>query len=313
MKLGNVVSQGAVLAALLLCLGRASADKLPQPLASDLTYDFPAHRVAVSYADGLGIRSFKLSGQETDFPHLQYPVGDWEWFSLEVPPASSSGVHAELSAKLISVPWQSPDVHHGDKSFMLVFRRKDVVRAGIDLAVRMEVALEEPRVDISYVVHNGSGGTLTDPYMMVGLPGFLRHLWVSAVETGADERREAVPADSAFAWEAIRSGLSEVTLLQDEVRPADGDLRPLQGVAEIVEGGTTYRLTSTYLPDANVRRARSAHTNKPAYLTSHLYVYLDHIGAGESRTITVTHELSRLDGQHTRAPRGSCGMIKGSR
>lgn len=295
----------------LCALGHAvTGEVLRQPHSTDRVYEFPTYSISISHADGLGIRTFRLAGQQTHFPHIHHPVGDWEWFSLKVPPYGPPHAQAEFSEKLVGVPWMAPEVREKNDRIVLVYRREDVVHPGIDLTVRMELERWQPRVAIAYQVDNGSGQTLLDPYLMIGLPGFLRHLWVSAVETGTGERREAVPAGSAFAMEAANSGRSEYTLLRDEVWPAHGDVRPLRGIAEIVEGKTRFRLVSTFVPDRTVRRVLSAHVNKPTYLTSHLYLFLTHMDIGETRTITVTHELSYTGEPPTRIQSSGWGGIK---
>ena len=53
-----------------------------------------------------------------------------------------------------------------------------------------------------------------------------------------------------------------------------------------------YKLETTFLPPGDLISLFSAHTNKPDYMTSHLYVTMPDLEVGQSRSLFVRYDLS---------------------
>jgi hypothetical protein len=66
----------------------------------------------------------------------------------------------------------------------------------------------------------------------------------------------------------------------------------LKGSVALQDGNHRYRLSSYYLTDTPLSSAYSAHTNKPRYLTSHLYLTLGDLEPQQQRSVTIHHVLS---------------------
>ena len=262
------------------------------PVAADLSFSFFHYDVEVQFSNGFGIRSLKYRGQESDFAggHL-LPLGDWEWFWLEAQDENNRPTDPALRAKLLEPAWDPPVIREEDARVILDFLKPDVLREDLELAVEMAFSTVEPRFDITYTIRNGTPTPLSLPYIMVGLPGFLDHGSVTAIETGDGQRREPLAPHQDFLSEALEDGRSEYLLLRHDLSPAAAD--SLQGVAEIVEGSTTFALAASYAPAGSIRHVYSAHTNKPRYLTSHLYVFLGSLPADAEHRVTVHYNLSR--------------------
>ena len=61
------------------------------------------------------------------------------------------------------------------------------------------------------------------------------------------------------------------------------------------EGDDVFSLTTRFEADPSHPYVYSAHYNKPGYLTSHLYAYMEDIPEGATRRLVVHHSLGSGD------------------
>ena len=255
---------------------------------------FPGYSIEVQHGQPFGIVDLRLRGQPVDFAHWQLPLGDWEWFWF----ADSQAADGRGSIKLLQPVWEAPVVERQAAGAVLRFRRADAIRTGIELEVvyRLQGGSgpdDEVGFAVDYWMHNRTEDRLTEPYAMLGFPGFANQ---SRVVEVADARRQRAPVapHANFQAEARAQERAEYLLLRHDVDPGEGG-EELRGEVVLEVGSQRYRVTTRFAPDAELRRAYSAHTNKPAYLTSHLYLFMRDMEPGESRRLTVQYALS-VDG-----------------
>ena len=271
----------------------AAAAILPEPViyttastSLNTTLQFPTHRIVVQNGRPFGIMSLRLAGQPVDFVHPTLPMGDWEWFRFERPDTPGK----QFITKLIQPEWRVPVVERQADQVVLRFGRKDIFQEGIFLYVTYRLRADRPEFAIEYEIRNQSVDHLDKPYVMLGFPGFSDHRWISQVAIGTRVRPVKPPHFNFFS-EAQAEGKVEYLLLRQDVDPR-GSERELMNVLSLQMGPTTYTLTVFYDADSSLRRVYSAHTNKPRYLTSHLYAFLTRMAPGESRSLTVHYKLS---------------------
>lgn len=252
--------------------------------------EFPGYRAVVQYGDPFGIVTLEMAAQPGTFAHWHLPLADWEWFWYDEDGRDTP----QKRAKLIDPIWSGPAVYESADSLKLVFHRQDVVLPGIDLTVDYTFRAGGS-FSATYSIANQRPATLHMPYAMIGFPGFSNHKWVSAVAT-AQESRESQTPYSNFWQEAAALGHKEYTLLRD-----DGDGGPahtFKGLIAMSTFDATYILEATYQVSGVEASVRSAHVNKPGYLTSHLYMLLKDMAPNDSVSIPVHYQLSR-DGEHS--------------
>ena len=160
--------------------------------------------------------------------------------------------------------------------------------SGIFLRVKYTFAADG--FDVLYEIENGTASLLPQPYVMIGFPGFANQQWVSAVASSNEVRSVNEPFGN-FWEEAQNSEFAEYTLLEEG--PLRELTRPLKALVAISAFGSTYLLQSSYTQDGGIRDVRSAHVNKNAYLTSHLYINLNDIASGMSSSALIRYTLSR--------------------
>ena len=270
----------------------AHPDLLPQKSAPARTVvlnrgeariTFPDYAIVVSHGNPFGITSLKLTEQPVDFANGELPLADWEWFWYEDPQ-----LKARSSVKLLQADWGFPRVEESDEAVVLSYRRFDDLRKGIELEVVFRLSAARPQFDVTYTIRNNSESSLTAPYVMLGFPGFANHRWVSGVANAEADRKPRIPSYS-FLTEALGQDREEYLLLRHDVRPEPGEIESLRGDVAMTFAGQVYTLSSFFLSMGQDARLYSAHTNKPRYLTSHLYVTTRDIAVGASRTLTVLY------------------------
>lgn len=246
------------------------------------------YTVAIRNSNPFGISSLRLSGQPVDFVHPTLPLGDWEWFWFSDPTLGQAKI------KLLEEAWQAPEVARSDTGVVLRFRRQDVLRRGVEVEVAYYLDARRPEFTVEYTVRNHSGQFLVRPYMMVGFPGFANQQWVEEVATAEKARRPQQPfAD--FLSEAKARQLTDYLLLRQDWDPDRQPPEVLQGAVVLRAAGHTYSLRTSLAGTNGLRGGYIAHTNKPRYLTSHLYAFFSNMGQGQSQHLAVRYVLSRGD------------------
>ena len=248
----------------------------------------PAYTIAIQRASPFGIVSLKLNGQTPDFAHPELPLGDWEWFWYR-----QAGTEDQwLAAKLLQEEWGEPEIVEESDRILLRYQRKNTTEEGADLAVTYRLPLVGSRFGIDYAVVNRTQSWFEEPYIMVGFPGFSNQGFVEEV-ADAVATRPATPPHTNFQQEANQQSGPEILLLRHDVDPAAANSGSLEGTVRLRFGTSTYRLTTTFTPDAQTVWVYSAHTNKPLYLTSHLYAFLQTLESGVGTQLAVEYELVR--------------------
>lgn len=243
----------------------------------------------VQPAQPFGITSLRLQGQPVDFVAPGLSIGDWEWFWFRTPDASRE----KLQIKLLTSQWDPPSLVSKEEYVELTYRRQNTLRAGIAVAVRFRFWALEPRFDVEYSISNGSGYTLYAPYAMVGFPGFTDHRWVSGVADGQHERQPWRPHRNYFS-EALSRRLPEYLLLRHDVE--GGAMEGLKSRIAMAVGDGSYVLDGYFLPTPGLAKVHSAHTNKPGYLTSHLYATFEDLPHQQSRSLLISYVLGHEGG-----------------
>ncbi len=248
----------------------------------------PAYTIAIQRASPFGIVSLKLNGQTPDFAHPELPLGDWEWFWYR-----QAGTEDQwLAAKLLQEEWGEPEIVEESDRILLRYQRKNTTEEGADLAVTYRLPLVGSRFGIDYAVVNRTQSWFEEPYIMVGFPGFSNQGFVEEVADAA-ATRPATPPHTNFQQEANQQSGPEILLLRHDVDPVAANSGSLEGTVRLRFGTSTYRLTTTFTPDAQTVWVYSAHTNKPLYLTSHLYAFLQTLESGVGTQLAVEYELVR--------------------
>ena len=254
---------------------------------------FPEYAAVIKHGNPFGIISLEMTGQPENFVHPDLPLADWEWFRYDIDGPSN----VEKHIKLIEPAWGPPTIAGTAEQVRVAFSRRDVLLRGITL--RTKYTFAGTGFDVEYVIENDTADLLPEPYVMVGFPGFSNQKWISAVALNSS-MRFVNEAFGNFWEEAQNSPYTEYTLL--EKGPIQSLDRPMKGLVAITAFGSTYLLQSSFSSGDNVRNVRSAHVNKHAYLTSHLYVNLEDIGPGESSSVMVHYSVSRSRGGRASSP-----------
>ena len=253
------------------------------------TLSFPDYTMAIQYREPFGMVALKMAGQKSDFVHHRLPLGDWEWFKIDLNKRGSW-------LKLIMPDWNDPEVEVDGDVVVFRFYQRDAIVAGITLEVEYRIQIDRPEFDIEYSIHNSSWISLTAPYVMLGFPGFSNHGEISSIQTALQDRVPENPHDN-FLDEALEVGKEEYLLLRHDTYPRLDPTGALKGTISIAESGRIFTLESSLVPDESYTYVYSAHTNKPGYLTSHLYAFLEDIPRGQTTRVTIHYALSREDGR----------------
>lgn len=248
---------------------------------------FTGYTLAVHNRNPFGISSLRLAGQPMDFVHPSLPLGDWEWFWFSDP----SQPQGRASIKLLEQTWRPPEVERKEDEVVLRFRRQEVLRRGVEVEVAYYLDARRPEFTVEYTIRNRSGQFLISPYMMVGFPGFANQQWVEEVSTAEKVRRPLRPFAN-FLAEAEARKVADYLLLRQDWDPQTQAPEVLRGAVVLRGGDQDYTLTTTLAAAAGLKAAYIAHTNKPRYLTSHLYAFLQNLGEGQSRSVAVHYVLS---------------------
>ena len=246
----------------------------------------PHFSAIVQPAEPFGITSLRMHGQPVDFVAPGLSIGDWEWFWFY--PAGADP--EKLQIKLLTSHWGSPSLVREREHVELTFRRRNTLRAGVGVEVKYWFSSTAPRFDVVYQIANNSGHPLHAPYAMVGFPGFSDHRWVSEV---ADARRVRRPTGrhGYFLSEALASRAAEYVLLRHDV--AGGVMEGLMARVTMDVDGGSYVLNGYFLPTPGLAQVHSMQTNKPRYLTSHLYATYEDLPHQQSRSLHIAYVLER--------------------
>lgn len=260
--------------------GRPPYELMTTRMAVAMT--LPDYSVVVQRAAPFGIISLRLHGQPVDFVSPSLPVADWEWFWFE----GANGVRSK--SKLLLRDWGPPTLIRGADYIELIYTQRDVLRPGLSLHVGYQFSARGPNFQATYTIENDSGRILERPYAMVGFPGFADHRWISEV---ADARQRLGPRGSHRTfWEEVLGLGRDYELLRHEApHPA---LTGMKAEWVIESEERRYALKSYYLTDESLVEVYSAQTNKPGYLTSHLYATFADLPSGHRRRLSVAHGLS---------------------
>ena len=170
------------------------------------------------------------------------------------------------------------------------YRVPNVILRGLNLRVVFTFSAARSQFDVEYQIDNQSGQFLKSAYVMVGFPGFVNRR-VNEVIDALGTRRPRRP-HATFRDEAAAGSRAEYLLLRHDLELSRSRARGARGGVSLDVGATTYRLDAYYFTDSSLAGAYSAHTNKPRYLTSHLYVTLGDVADGRLRSMTVHYDLS---------------------
>lgn len=247
-----------------------------------LILSMPGYVVRIRHGMPFGISSLKLRGQRTDFAHEALPLADWEWVQYRAPGLG------ERWYKLMEMDWGTPEVQSFPDRLEAVYHLP-VAREGIGAEVRYVFLAQATSFHVTYTLFNGSSRALSAVYFMLGLPGFTNHGYITRVASAREQRLPKWPF-KAFLAEAEARDLAEYQLLRHDVRA--GISEGLKGSVQLRDGDNDYRLSSYYLAESSITSAYSAHTNKPRYLTSHLYATIGELPSHQSRSVTIHHVLS---------------------
>ena len=238
-------------------------------------------RMTISHGKPFGITSLRLAGQGTNYAHPDLPLADWEWVWFR-----RQGVL--LSTKLLEESFEGPVVERFPDHFVLTYSRKGLSHRQVDAEVVFTIPARGSSFDVEYVLRNGAIHTLEAPYAMLGFPGFANHAQVNEVGLLGYTRRARKPHGNFHSEGATRS--AEYALLRQDV-PGSRTAPMTSSVAmDLVD--RTARLETTFLPPGDLISLFAAHTNKPEYMTSHLYVTMPDLEVGQSRSLFVRYELS---------------------
>lgn len=247
----------------------------------ELVLRLAEYTVHLHHGEPFGISSLRLHGQAVDFAHKISPLADWEWLWYRYPTARQQH-------KLIEVDWPVPSVTRTADRIDVDYRFP-VTRHGVEARVRFSFPLTGRSFQATYEIFNGSMRPLVDPYVMIGLPGFPNQDHATAVSSAREQRYVRWPART-FLAEALERDLPEYLLLKHIART--GVSEGLKGTVTVHDGSSAYTLSSYYLTDPDLQWAYSAHTNKPRYLTSHLYATLPDLPPQASRSVTIHHVMT---------------------
>lgn len=261
-------------AALTLGLGR-----------SWLSLGFGAYEAKIAYRRPFGITQLKTAGQPFNFAHKRLPIADWEWFWF----GEGGGTDAATRVKLLQGGWPAPTITGEPRHTVVSFVRNiDLQGKSIDLAVDY-IFYANATIEALYHIRNNSSATLTNPYGMIGFPGFSDPRKIARVQIDGDVRAP-LPPFSTFAEEFGQSAAAEKKLLWRQL--PRGELAPLVSKMTFATPAGQWQLTATCAPDGQITSIAAGHIVKKAYMTSHLYVTFSDILGGESRTLKVVYSMS---------------------
>jgi len=188
----------------------------------------------------------------------------------------------------MEMDWGTPEVLSLPDRLEVVYRLP-VASEGIGAEVRYVFFVQVTSFHVTYTLFNGSSRALNDVYFMLGLPGFTNHGYITGVASAREQRLPKWPFKE-FLAEAEARDLPEYQLLRHDVRA--GISEGLTGTVQLRDGDDDYRLSSYYLAESSIISAYSAHTNKPRYLTSHLYATIGDLPPHQRHSVTIHHVLS---------------------
>ncbi|HCL30645.1 MAG TPA: hypothetical protein DIC52_19720 [Candidatus Latescibacteria bacterium] len=242
----------------------------------------PEYSARIQHGTPFGIFSLRLRGQRTDFANKDLPLADWEWLWYRSP------VTGRRRHKLMEMNWGAPELLRFPDRLEVVYRFP-ISRDGVVAKVHFRFLTQGSTFHVIYSVYNGSQRALSELYFMLGLPGFTNHGHVTAVASARQVRLPRWP-HKEFLAEAKARNQSDYLLLRHDARA--GHNEGLKGSVRLQDGDDEYQLSSYYLTDLAIDRAYSAHTNKPRYLTSHLYVTLGDLAPQQQRSVTIHHVIT---------------------
>lgn len=269
-----------------------SVDYTARSTRQELILSMPDYSARVRHGMPFGISSLKCRGQLTDFAHADLPLADWEWLWYHI------GGMGQRRHKLLEQDWGSPELHKLPDRLEAVYTMP-VSRTGIIAEVRYVFSAGSPSFYVTYSVFNGSPHDLTGVYLMLGLPGFTNHGHITGVATAHEQRAPMFPTEAFLAEAALRK-MPEYLLLRHDARR--NNTEGLKGSVQLRDGDKAYQLSSYYLSSPADVSVYSAHTNKPRYLTSHLYARSRTLAPQRRRSITIHHVLSGLNTPSGSAP-----------
>jgi len=245
------------------------------------------YHIAIHNTPPFGIASLRLQGQPVDFAHPELPLGDWEWFWF-VEPGQPQG---RAAIKLLEADWDPPQVERRADEVVVRFRRPDTLRRGVELEVAYRLDARRPGFAVEYKITNSSNRFLANPYAMVGFPGFANQQWVVAVAHALSARTPAAPFAN-FRDEALGLGKADYLLLRQDLDLSGQEEGTLSSKVSLRRAGRTYTVETILMSTSGLSHVYMAHTNKPRYLTSHLYAFLRSMAPGQSRSVAVRYLLS---------------------
>lgn len=248
----------------------------------ELILSMPQYSVRVRHGMPFGISSLKHRGQLTDFAHPDLPLADWEWLWY-----GTTGI-GQRRHKLLEQDWGLPVIRKLPDRLEALYTLP-VSRNGVVAKVRYVFAVASPSFHVTYSVFNGSPRKLTGVYLMLGLPGFSNHGHITGVASAQAQRAPVFPADEFLSEAALRNQPEYLLLRHDARRDA---AEGLKGSLQLRDNDKTFQLSSYYLSSPADVSVYSAHTNKPRYLTSHLYARTGNLEPRQRRSLTIHHVLS---------------------
>ncbi|MBU10233.1 MAG: hypothetical protein CME13_19945 [Gemmatimonadetes bacterium] len=247
--------------------------------SQSLSLHFEQYSVTLQHGRPFGLTSLRMTGQPGDFVHSELPLADWEWFWFDV----RTG---RRDVKLLQPTWIAPRAETHPGHVEVTYRRRNVLLEGIDLRVSYRFYVQRPVFHVTYQIDNTSRQTISEPYVMLGFPGFPNQPMITGV---SDTERHRTARWGNFGDEALSDGRTNYLLLRhDAARRPQG----MRGGLEMHTQQGLYTLTTYYLADPQVRRAYTAHTNKPRYLTSHLYVTLADLPPQRSHQLRIHYIMA---------------------
>jgi len=240
--------------------------------ADETTFADDHISVTIQHARPFGITRLEVPGG-LNFAHADFPLADLEYV----------GVDKQAPTKTLRFDWGVPDVLATPTELELRFRRQ-APEPGMTLQTSFRFNLSDGNAafDVDYTIGTPGGPAVPFVYAMVGLPGFSAHDRIVRV-SDTTVTRDSTPFAN-FRDEAVAGGVPQTVLTYDEPTGS------LEGV--LVAEDALGCLTATAHVGAGLTLSSSAHVNKPAYLTSHAYLEIPEVAAGQNWVIPVRYEAS---------------------
>jgi len=238
-------------------------------------------RMIIQNVKPFGISSLRLSGQQIDYAHPDLPLADWEWLWFQ-----RQGFR--LATKLIEETFERPTVERFPEQLVITYRKNGLSYRPVDVEIIFRVPLKGSYFEVEYVIRNGAIHTLEAPYAMLGFPGFSNYALVNEVSLSGKTRDARKPYGN-FRSEGLARN-EEYALLRQDL--PGRSISAMTSSVAIDLPDRTCRLETTFLPPGDLTALFSAHTNKPNYMTSHLYVTMPDLEVGQSRSLSVHYDLS---------------------